>query len=923
MTDDSSGPALESELEELRARLHEAQEELLEVRSGHADVAILESEDGAHAYTLGPSTDRIYRQLIETMNEGAVTLSPDGVILYCNARVAEMLGRPLDQVIGSTLRSHLPPADVSLLDNILAQARVAPSRRELSLKLGDGRLLPVYLSASGFESEDARTGYCLVLMDLTEQKTHEQIVSAERLARSVLEQAAEAIVVCDGQGRIIRASNPTLQICEGTPLLRFFDEVFALRTESSGPFQLAEVLRGETVRNLDVSLLWQARRLDLILNAGPLVSGQKILGCVVTLTDITDRKQVEAALLESRQVLEGVINAIPARIFWKDLNLVYRGCNTAFAQDSGLADRNDVVGKDDFQMGWHDQAEAYRADDRQVIESGVPKLLIEEPQTTPEGGTITLLTSKVPLRNSAGQVEGVIGMYMDISERKRTKESQARLATAVEQSADTIVITDIDGRIVYANPAFEKVTGFTREEALGRNPRILKSGKQDAEFYRQMWAVLGNGDVWSGHLINKRKDGTLFEEEASISPVRDTEGRVVNYVAVKRDVTEELRLTERLAQAQKMEVVGRLAAGVAHDFNNLLGVISGYGELVHRQLRDEDPLRDKMEQILRATERAGGLTRQLLAFGRKQVLRPRVLDLSVVVSEMEKMLHRLIREDVELSTRLVGESGRVMADPGQVEQVLMNLVVNARDAMPNGGRITIETRSVELDAAYADAHLPARPGRYVVLSVGDTGSGMDAETQAHVFEPFFTTKAQGKGTGLGLATVFGIIEQSGGFVLLSSEVGVGTTFSAYLPRIDDDVPAAPDEKQRSLLRGDEIVLLVEDEVLLREMLCEALEANGYVTLVAGNGPEAVQMAKERAGSIDLLLTDMVMPGMTGTELADLITRTRPEIKVLFMSGYSEEAAAQGGLIAPGRAFIGKPFGLEPLLFKLRELMNVS
>jgi two-component system cell cycle sensor histidine kinase/response regulator CckA len=511
----------------------------------------------------------------------------------------------------------------------------------------------------------------------------------------------------------------------------------------------------------------------------------------------------------------------------------------------------------------------------------------------------------------------------DITERKQAAETHAVLARAVEQAAEAILITDPEGAIVYVNPAFERVSGWSSGEALGQNPRILKSGKQDDAFYRQMWEALAGGAAWTGRLVNRRKDGTLFEEEATISPVRDAAGQIVNYVAVKRDITNETRLEQRLFQAQKMEAVGRLAGGVAHDFNNLLGVITGYGEIVHRHLAGEDPLKGKVEQILKAAERAAGLTRQLLAFGRKQVLQPRILDLNAVVSDMEKMLRRVIGEDIELATLLAPRLGCVRADPGQIEQVLMNLAVNARDAMPEGGQLSIETRNVDLDAEYAAAHVPTRPGPYVMLAVTDTGSGMDVATQAHIFEPFFSTKEMGKGTGLGLSTVYGVVKQSEGYVWVYSEVGVGTTFKIYLPRVDEEAPLAREERPRPLLRGTETVLLVEDEASLRELLHEALEANGYSVLVARDGAEALKIADAHAGPIPIMVTDVIMPGMTGPKIVDLVAQTRPGIKVLYISGYSDESVVRHGLIGPGRAFLSKPFGPEILLRRVRESLDAG
>ncbi len=511
----------------------------------------------------------------------------------------------------------------------------------------------------------------------------------------------------------------------------------------------------------------------------------------------------------------------------------------------------------------------------------------------------------------------------DITERKQAAETHALLARAAEQVSEAIVITDRGGAIVYVNPAFERVSGWSNEETLGQNPRILKSGKQDDAFYRQMWETLARGEVWTGRFTNRRKDGTLFEEQATISPVRDAAGQIVNYVAVKRDLTDETRLERQLFQAQKMEAVGRLAGGVAHDFNNLLGVITGYGEIVHRQLPGADPLKGKVEQILKAAERAAGLTRQLLAFGRKQVLQPEILDLNAAVSDMEKMLRRLIGEDVELSTRLEPRLGNVRADPGQIEQVLMNLAVNARDAMPEGGRLTIETRNADLEAEYAATHPPTRPGPYVMLAVTDTGAGMDAATQARIFEPFFSTKEVGRGTGLGLSTVYGIVKQSDGYVWVYSEVGLGTTFKIYLPRVDEEAPLAQAEGPAPRLRGAETVLLVEDEASLRELLREALEANGYSVLVASDGAEALQIAEAHRSPIQIMVTDVIMPGLTGPKLVELVARTRPAMKVLYISGYSDESIIRHGLVGPGRAFLSKPFGPEVLLRRVRESLDAS
>ena len=370
----------------------------------------------------------------------------------------------------------------------------------------------------------------------------------------------------------------------------------------------------------------------------------------------------------------------------------------------------------------------------------------------------------------------------DITARKRAEAERKRLMAAIEQAGEVIVMTDAQGIIQFVNPAFERMTGYSREEAVGQNPRILKSGKQDELFYRNLWETISGGRTWAGRMVNKRKDGTLYTEEATISPVRDASGRIVNYVAVKRDITEHLRLAAQFQQAQKMESVGRLAGGVAHDFNNMLGVILGHAELALEQVDPAQPLHADLEEIRKAAERSADLTRQLLAFARKQTVAPKVLDLNETVEGMLKMLRRLIGEDIDLAWLPGADLWPVKMDPSQIDQILANLCVNARDAIAGVGKVTIETGNGAFDEDYCADHAGFVPGEYVLLAVSDDGCGMDKETLAHIFEPFFTTKEMGKGTGLGLATVYGIVKQNNGFINVYSEPGQGTTFKIYLPR---------------------------------------------------------------------------------------------------------------------------------------------
>jgi two-component system cell cycle sensor histidine kinase/response regulator CckA len=425
---------------------------------------------------------------------------------------------------------------------------------------------------------------------------------------------------------------------------------------------------------------------------------------------------------------------------------------------------------------------------------------------------------------------------------------------------------------------------------------------------------------WGGLSRHRRKDGSTLDVEITASAI--TFGGVAARLEMATDVSEKKRLESQLRQAQKMEAIGRLAGGVAHDFNNLLGVITGYSELLQKNLRSQDPGQQPVAQIQKAADRGAALTRQLLAFSRKEVIQPKVLDLNGIVTDVGKMLGRLLGEDVHLVTKLGKDLGRVLADRSQIDQVILNLVVNARDAMPQGGDLCIETSSVVLDEAYLRTHADVRPGPYVLLTVSDTGHGMDAETLSHIFEPFFTTKPEGKGTGLGLATVFGIVKQCGGHVSVSSEPVGGTTFRVYLPRVAAEMPAnevpaviAPPP------RGTETVLLVEDAEALRLMIHEILEAAGYSVLESSDSEQAVLHASSYAAPLDLVLTDVVMPRMSGPDLVKVVQATRPSVKVLFMSGYTDEAIGKQGVLKPGVHFLQKPFTSEALLGSVRAVLD--
>lgn len=504
----------------------------------------------------------------------------------------------------------------------------------------------------------------------------------------------------------------------------------------------------------------------------------------------------------------------------------------------------------------------------------------------------------------------------------RSVAQTALLAAAVEQAAETVVVTDTEGTIEYVNPAFERSSGYSAENAIGQNPRILKSGEHAEAFYTELWDTIKRGEVWRGILINKKKDGTFYEEETTISPLHDPSGKITNFIAVKDDVTGKRALEEQLRQAQKMEAIGQLAGGVAHDFNNLLTGITGYAQLVLNELPEDGPLAADLCRVIGVAERAAALTRQLLAFSRRQTLQFKVFDLNDLVENISKLLKRVIDEDIQVEFVPAPDLGSVRADPGQIEQVVLNLTVNARDAIQGGGKIIIETSNVMLDEDYVRTHAGARAGPHVMLAVTDTGCGMDVDTLQQIFEPFFTTKKVGEGTGLGLATVYGIVKQHEGSIWAYSELGKGTSFKVYLPLVKEEAQAlAAGEQRAAVPSGTETILLVEDDEDVRAVSQRCLEKRGYEVLVAAGPDEAEELFSKRGDEIAVLVSDIVMPDMDGASLYSKLQERNESLKVLFMSGYAQHAVLKTNVLEAGRPFMAKPFTAEQLAKKVREVLD--
>jgi PAS domain S-box-containing protein len=643
-------------------------------------------------------------------------------------------------------------------------------------------------------------------------------------------------------------------------------------------------------------------------------------------------RRTEAALRENRARYRALFEEAPDAIYLHDLDGTFLDGNREAERLLGVS-RDELIGRNFEEIGLlpGDQAENARSlleRNRDGEATGPDELVLRRR----DGGRIQLEIKTHVLDETSGPV--VLGIVRDITERekaqaalRRANQDLQRLATAIDQAAEVILITDPGGRIEYANPAFERITGHPVAEIAGRGPEFLEAGREDsgtmATGWAQIRAAISRGDAWSGRIMGRRRDGRTLQAEGVISPVRDPGGEIINFVAVMRDITAEIELEAQLRQAQKMEAVGQLAGGVAHDFNNLLQVISGYAEIAAADLDAGHGVRPMLTEVLRATGRAQHLVRQLLMFSRREASHPRPLDLNQVIEGMTRMIGRVLGEHIELKFRPGPDLPTVQADPHLMEQVLMNLCVNARDAMAEGGHLRLATAAVDISEAEIRPDPWLRPGRFARLSVSDTGRGISREVRDRIFEPFFSTKEVGEGTGLGLATVYGIVKQHEGFIQVRSEGGNGTCFHIHLPATASEAAetreAPPSETAPG--GGGETILLAEDDQMVRKLATRILERAGYRVRTARDGDEALERFRRHRAEIDLAILDVVMPRRSGRAVYDEIHAQRPELPVLFASGYSDHILEADGVIPGPCEVLPKPFRSETLLERVHGLLR--
>lgn len=511
----------------------------------------------------------------------------------------------------------------------------------------------------------------------------------------------------------------------------------------------------------------------------------------------------------------------------------------------------------------------------------------------------------------------------EIAERSKAEASLRKFSVAVEHSPLSIVITDTNGTIEYVNQHFVALTGYSLVESIGANPRILKAGETSSEEYKRLWDTILAGGEWRGEFHNRKKDGVLFWEQAYISPIRDKNNRITNFIAIKEDITDRKQLESQLRHSQKMEAIGQLAGGIAHDFNNILTAIIGYASIMQLKLADTSPLKKNAEQIAATAERGAALTQGLLAFSRKQATNPMLVNLNEILGRVHQLLLRLISEDINLEIILSPQALPVMADSVQIEQVLMNLATNARDALPKGGAIVITADRIKIDSDFVLSSGFGQPGEYALLTFTDNGEGMEGEVVKRIFEPFYTTKELGKGTGLGLSIVYGIIKKHGGYITCHSKVGAGTSFHVYLPLVTESPLSEEKVSAGSSMpeKGADVILVAEDNEIARDFSKDILEEFGYSVLLARDGEETLEVFKENINRIDLIILDVIMPKLNGREVYDAVMAIAPSMKILFCSGYSKEDIVSQGALGQEMNFLAKPFTPKELLIKIREVLD--
>ena len=841
---------------------------------------------------------------------------PDKLCTYFNKLGLDFTGRTLAQELGHGWAEGVHPDDLPRCLEIYGSSFDARRDFQMEYRLrrqdGEYRWLLDH-GVPRYEADGRFAGYIGSCLDITERQQAED--QARQLA-AIVASSNDAIIGKDLQG-VIQSWNRGAETLLGYQASEMLGVSIRKLLPADRRDEEQSILRSYETQ-------WQAKDGHLInvsITISPIKdSAGNRIGFSTVARDISAYKQAEAALRQNQALLLSLTESTPDAIYAKDTQGRYLLLNAAAQKFVGKS-AADVLGQDDTAVFPLEEAQHLMKDDRRAMTSDIQT--IDEFLTSADGTVRAVMATKGPLRDARGNVVGIFGISRDITERKRLEEAHTRLATAVEQAGESIQVADLKGTILYVNPAFEKACGYTSAEVLGQNSRLLKSGKQDAEFYRQMWGCLGRGETWKGHFTNRRKDGTLYEEDTTIAPIRDGEGRIVNYVAIKHDVTHELQLEAQVRQAQKQEALGQLAGGIAHDFNNILAAILGNVQMAVSDTAPDHPARECLDEIQKASDRARSLVQQILTFSRQQPQNRQIIALGPILAEAARFLRATIPSGVEIIPTIAPGVPLVLADATQIHQVILNLGTNAWHALEDQpGRIGIQLQAVTLDAAEAALVAGLRPGRFACLTVSDTGKGMDAPTRARIFDPFFTTKEVGKGTGLGLSVVRGIVENHDGAITVVSEPGQGATFQVYFPAASiataaaETAPAEP----APVGQGKHILFLDDEEALVR-LGKRLLQRLGYRVTGFTQAAEAVQAFRAAPGQFDVVITDLNLPGISGLDVAQEFLTLRPDVPVLLCSGYITEPVKEQARRIGICHFLYKPNNIEELSKTLHQVLT--
>lgn len=867
-------------------------------------------------------------EIISKADEG-IFITQDGVVKYENQACLDITGYSFERWSSSDVISGLVHPDdrhmVTLYHSLRMEGKESPGKYDFRLVCKDGAIKWIEMNASVCIWEGKRATLSLIT-DMTERKNSERALKErEGHFRSLLETIPDALVVYDDEGRLTFANKAFEQLygwsmeeLVGKRLVNFVPPSQEQITKQSWE----RTLRGEKVTFETQRWNKERKALDLQISTAILrdTEGKYISGIVIH-RDITELKHAQAALRQNEEMFQTIVESAPDAIFvHRDGLFAY--LNNHALELFGAKSQKDLLGKpviDRTHPSFHETIKE-RIRLSSIQRKAVPAA--EEIFLRMDGSPVDVEVSAVPITFQGR--DGSLVFAHDITNRKHADRERLLLNTAIEQSDESVMITDTDATILYVNSAFERVTGFATQEAIGKKARILiERSETDAEIYEELQTTLDRGDVWRGRLTNQKKDKTLYDAEVTISPIKDSYGNVINYVGVARDVTKESLLQRQFIQAQKMEAVGTLAGGIAHDFNNLLQAILGYSELMLRRKDEGDRDISDIRRILQAGKRGAELVKSLLMFSRKVEPTYSPVNLNHEIIQIQDLLSRTIPKTIKIDLRLTGDLWLIRADQSQMGQILMNLGINARDAMPDGGTLTIETENVELGQDYCSSHLQVKPGNHVLLTVTDTGQGIAKETLAHIFEPFFTTKGVGQGTGLGLATVYGIVKQHDGHLECYSTLGLGTTFRIYFPSIQMEEDSEILTNEQTVQGGSETILLVDDDDIVRDLAATVLNNFGYQVITSENGKDAVEIYRRKGRAISLVILDLIMPEMDGRQCLNKIIGLDSEAKVIVATGHSANDQKDTLLLAGAKSFVEKPYNVRGLLSKVREVLDAD